>query len=83
MERSEKISDENIVASECVMNQQDFYPLVFCSAFRRFSRPKGPQKFHRLLGVCRHPPSSPRVSAGTSSRWPCDATAAGSRNDVH
>ena len=35
MERSEKISDENIVASECV-NQQDFYPLVFYSAFRRF-----------------------------------------------
>ena len=46
-------------------------------------RSKGPQKFHRLLDVCRHPPSSPRVSAGTSSRWPCDATAAGSRNDAH
>ena len=36
MERSEKISDENLVASECVMNQQDFYPSVFYSAFRRF-----------------------------------------------
>ena len=75
-----------LVARKNVMNQHELYPraLPLCSVLLfDIERSKGPKKFHRLPEVCRHSPGPPRVFAGTPSRRPCNATAAGSRNHVH